>query len=805
MNETLLIRRAAVLGAGVMGANLAALLANAGLSVLLLDVPPQQLLPEEQEAGRTLGHPAVRNRLAREGLRRALLAQPPAFTVPRLAQAITVGNLEDDLKQLAEVDWVLEAVVEDAAVKAELYRRLEPHLAPHALLTSNTSGLRCAVLAEALSPARQARFFVTHFFNPPRYMHLLELVPAPQTNRAVLAAFAAFAERDLGKGCVVARDTPNFIANRIGIAAFLDALRLLESGAASVVQIDALTGELIGRPKSATFRTADLVGLDTLLRVARTLQQALPGDAALRVPPLLERLVEQGRLGVKSGTGFYRRAEKGPGGAPGEILMLDPRTLDYVPLPALDPRAAGAAAKIPAAGARVAALLSQPGPATELLSAHLLTSLHYAALCAPQIADDLPSIDRAMRWGFGWALGPFELWDAIGVPQLVSRLSAAGLSVPPLVSAVQAQAEGRFYSSQEPGRRLVYDQRAGRPVALPPRARVLDLDERRSAGAVVETLRGASLLDLGEGVFGLEFHSRLNVLGEDAGALLERGLRRVQREGCGLVIGNQADNFSAGADLKAILALVEAGQTADVSGLVRRFQALNQALRFSAVPVVVACRGLTLGGGCELALHASRVVAARDSYLGLVEVGAGLIPAGGGCKELVRRLDEAWPTDVEFDGLPFMQRSFTIVAKAEVSGSAERAQELGLLASTDRIVANVDQLLYEARLAVLELHRAGYRAPLPRQDLRVLGEAGLAALGVGLFNLAEARAISPHDRLVSSKLAHVFCGGARPAGARVSEQDLLDLEHEAFLSLLGEEKTRARMQALLTTGKPLRN
>ena len=801
MSASLQIRRAAVIGAGVMGAAVAAHLANAGVPVLLLDVPPKELLPEEQRAGLALGHRDVRNRLARQGLRRALTSNPASFFVPERAALVATGNVEDDWARLADVDWVVEAVIEDPAVKAGLFKRLEGTLGPTAILSSNTSGLRAADLAQSLSPARRARFFVTHFFNPPRYLHLLELVPAPQTDPALLAAFATWAELRLGKGCVVAKDTPDFIANRIGTFAFMDALAALVERRASVAEIDALTGELIGRPKSATFRTADLVGLDTLQHVAAHLHAALRDDpwrSRFEPPELLRKLVQGRRLGAKTGAGFYRKT-------PDAILMLDPGTLEYVPPPRLDPRSLGAAAAQPDPARRIAALVAPASPAAGFLWPHLSSVVVYAASCVPEISDELPAVDRAMRWGFGWSHGPFELWDALGVPPTVERLKSEGRPVPPLVGALLASGAQSFFR-RERGGPAAFDPGSRAFVPVPPRPRVLEPEALLAAAGALEGNAEASLLDLGEGVLGLLLHGRMNVIGEGVGALLERALERLAGgDWKGLVVGGRGENLTAGANLKLMLELIGGGRFDALGTLVSRFQQLNQALRGSPRPVVVACRGLALGGGCELSLHAARVVAAAESYIGLVEVGAGLIPAAGGCKELVRRLDESLPADFEGDPLPFVQRLFMTVGKAQVSGSAEQARAFGYLGPRDTIVMNVDHLWHAARQAVLDLDRDGFVAPQPRRDLRVMGEAGLAALEVGLWNLEEGRAISAHDRLVGRKLATVLCGGPVGYGVRVSEQHLLDLEREAFLALAGERKTQERIQALLTTGKPLRN
>lgn len=792
------IGSAAVIGAGVMGAAIAAHLANAGIDCLLLDVPVEEPDEAERAAGLSARDPRVRNRRAIAGLQRALKDSPPAFFAPGLAARVRPGNIEDDLPALAQVDWVIEAVVEDPDVKTGLYARLLPHLRAEALLTTNTSGLSIGALAARLPAARRGRFFATHFFNPPRYLKLLELVGAPGTDAALLAGFAAFAETRLGKGCVIAKDTPNFIANRIGTHAFLGALALLEQGVADVATLDGLTGELIGRPKSASFRTADLVGLDTLLAVVRHLHAALPGERALAPSPLLERLVAEGRLGAKSGQGFYRKEGARRDGA---ILQLDPRTFEYVPIAPADPRALGPAGRVAEVGARIAALVNGAGPAAGPLWSLLSNTLVYAAQCVPEVADEPLAVDRALRWGFGWSLGPFELWDALGPADVAARLAAEGRAVPPLVEELLAGGPpGRFHVRGPEGRRA-WSPAAGVLRPVPPRRGVLEL----AAAPVVERNDSAVLHDLGDGVLCLAFATRLNVLEPATGALLDAALARVQAEGRGLVVGNAAADFSAGANLKIVLGLAEAGRFDEVEALVAGFQQLNLRVRCARRPVVLAPRGLTLGGACEMLLHAAGAVAAAESYIGLPEVGAGLIPAGGGCAQLLRRLDESLPADLPVDWLPHVQRLLQIVGTARVSGSAHEARALGFLSASDAILMSADRVLDGARRRVVALDEDGWVAARPREDLRVAGEAGLAALRVGLFNMAEGLLLSEHDALVTGKLAYVLCGGASGYGARVSERHLLDLEREAFVSLCGEARTRARMKSLLTTGKPLRN
>ncbi len=794
--------RAAVLGAGVMGAAIAAHLANAGLDVLLLDV---KTAPGGQTAdGRTGGDArALTDRAARGGLAQARKAQPPAFFTPRNAARIRTGNLEDDLGQLAHVDWVVEAVVENLEIKRGLFARVAEHLAPHALLTSNTSGLTAESLAEVLPAERRPRFFVTHFFNPPRYLHLLELVAAPGTDAGVLAAFGHFAERRLGKGVVTAKDTPNFIGNRIGLFSFMHTVRSMQGTDLSVAAVDALTGPLMGRPRSATFRTADLVGLDTLLHVAGNLHARLEHDPARDTfvpPPWLADMAGRGWLGVKSGRGFYSKTREG-------ILMLDPAAGEYVPRPAA-PLPAEAAAQLAALrklapAERLAALVGDASDLGRFAWSVIGGTLHYAASCIPEIADDLWAVDRAMRWGFGWKQGPFELWDALGVEATASRLADEGQPIPALVDSLLSSGGDSFYEGSG-GATTVFAPAAGTHVEPAARPRVLELSAVRAAGRVIQTIPEASLLDLGDDVLCVEFHGKMNVLGPELGELMLAAVERVEREHAGLVVGNQGEHFSAGANLALVLGAALAGDFDGIERLVRSFQELNQRLRFCRRPVVVAPHGRTLGGGCEITLHAAAVCASAESYIGLVEVGAGLIPAGGGCKELLRRADEAIPDGVPLDPLPLLMRVFETIGMGAVATSGAEARRMGFLRPSDVVVMNSEHVLHDARELVLGLHRVGWQPPAPRHDIRVMGADGLAALRVGMFNFAESGTLLAHDAVVGEHLARILCGGDGPARS-VSEDDLLDLEREAFLSLCGEAATQARMKHLLETGKPLRN
>jgi len=787
------IRRAAVLGAGTMGSQLAALFANAGVPVLLLDILPPELSEEEGT------NPEVRNRLAREGLERALRMRPAAFTIPERAQLVEVGNLEDDLPRIRECTWVVEAVVEDLAVKRAVLERVERYWRPGIVVSTNTSGLPVREMVQGRSPAFRAHFLGTHFFNPPRYLKLLELIPTEETDPEVVRWVEEVAHRRLGKGVVRAKDTPNFIANRIGTFAFLHTVRVMMQEGLSVEEVDELTGPLLGRPRSATFRTADLVGLDVLAYVARHAYERLVDDEArevFRLPEFLEEMIRRGWLGEKTGKGFYRRED-------GERLVLDYATLTYRPPKRPQLGSAEMVRGVDDPARRLRALLASGDRAARFVEQVLLGVLAYAARRVPEIADQVVDVDRALKWGFGWELGPFETWDALGVRDLTHRLERHGIPVPPLVQDVLEHGEGTFYRRRE-GVLEVFDptQKAYRPVLWPPG--VIVLSERKAQGAVVARNAGASLVDLGDGVGCVEFHSKLNVIGEDTLAMLHRGLQELGTRFEALVIGNQGPDFSAGANLALLLLEAQEGNWEELERAVRTFQQLNLALKYAPGPVVIAPHGRVLGGGCELVLHAPLVQAAQETYMGLVEVGVGLIPAGGGTKEMALRASERLPEGVEADPLPGVRYAFETILRARVATSAEEAQKLWYLREGCGITPNPDRLLGDAKRVALTWVEAGYR-PGVRRKIRVGGERVRAALYAGLYNLRVGGHLTDYEEYIGRKLAYVITGGDVPEGTWVEEEHLLDLEREAFLSLLGERRTQERIRHLLNTGRPLRN
>jgi 3-hydroxyacyl-CoA dehydrogenase len=715
---------------------------------------------------------------------------------------VTVGNFEDHLAWVSEVDWIIEAIVEDLAIKQDLLARVERHWRPGTIVSTNTSGLPVSAIADKASAELGAHFVGTHFFNPPRYLKLLEIIPTPRTQAWVTNTVATWGERLLGKGIVYAKDTPNFIGNRIGTYGLFKAIHLMVELGLEIDEVDELTGPLIGRPRSATFRTGDLVGLDTLLNVAANAYRNLPQDEErdlYKPPEFLVEMVRRGWLGEKSRGGFYKRQD-------GEILTLDYRTFEYRPRKRLTSAALEAARAVEDPAKRQAALLAMDDKYGEFLRRLTASVLWYAAARIPEISDDIVNVDRAMRWGFGWDQGPFEQWDALvaaGADRLLAQALPAGAALPEIVQAVRERGTGSFYRD-EPEGRTYFD--LGRAVYTPvpvPDGHIL-LSRLKTQGRTVEENPGASLIDLGDGVLCLEFHTKMNTLGEDILRMGFRALERLRADFDALVIGNQGSDFSAGANLMLVLLEAQEGNWEDLDLAVRQFQGLMMALRRSPAPVIAAPFGRTLGGGVEICLASSRVQAAAETYMGLVEPAVGLIPAASGTMEMTRRVAERVPEEAQADLLPLLRVTFETIAMAKVSTSAEDARRLGLLRPCDGITVNGDLLLADAKAAALALVRGQYR-PAPSGLIRVAGERGLAAIESMLYVMRTGNHITDHDVTVSRKLAYVMCGGRVPEGTRVSEEYLLDLEREAFLSLLGMPATQARIRHMLQTGKPLRN
>jgi 3-hydroxyacyl-CoA dehydrogenase len=803
------IHKVAVLGAGTMGARIAAHFANAGVPSYLFDiVPPDADGP-------------ARNKIAAAGLDAARKSKPAAFFEPSLAKLVTIGNFEDDLKKLADVDWIIEAVVENLDIKRSLLKKVDAVRKPGTIVTTNTSGLPVSKIAEGFPDDFRRSWFGTHFFNPPRYMRLLELIPTPDTDRSLLDAIAWFSDVRLGKGVVIAKDTPNFIGNRIGTFSVLNVIRLMQEMDLTIEDVDALTGTPVGWPKSATFRTIDLVGLDILGHVVSNMTTNVHDERSeLKLPDFYKQMLERKWLGDKAKGGFYKKS-KGADGKE-ERLALDWRTLEYHPRHKPKLAALEMARNVEDTGARLRILLGVEGSGPQkgdkagaFLWAALSDLWTYSANRIPEISDTVVEVDRAMKLGFNWEMGPFELWDAAGVEATVARMKKEGKPVAANVEKLLASGKKTWYDENlaTPSARSYFDLATGhwQPVKVP--EGVWSVTVAKKSNGVVKKNSGASLVDLGDGVGCIEFHSKMNSLGADIIQLITQTLKP---GGPGdafdaFVITNDAQNFSVGANLMLLLMAVQEEEWDDVDMVIRQFQGMTQAIKFSPKPVVVGAFGLTLGGGTEISLHAPARQPHAELYTGLVEVGVGLLPGGGGCKEmLLRALDSA--TSIRPDGrgesvelLEAMKKAFETIAMAKVATSAHEARGLGFLSDSDNITMNRERVLSDAKARALALARSSYEAPVMRNDLPAPGENILATLKLGVYMMRQGDYISDHEVKIGNKVAEVLCGGNVTPGTPVSEQYILDLEREAFKSLCGEKKTQERIQYTLKTGKTLRN
>src|SRR5213080_3084104 len=800
------VKKAAVLGAGTMGSQIAAQLANARIPTLLLDIAPRELTADEQARGLTLESADVRNRIARDGLEAAKKARPAAFFTSDLASLVTIGNFEDDLPKLQDCDLIIEAVVENLDIKRSLFENVEQHRRPGSVIASNTSGIPLRQLAAGRSEDFRAHFLGMHFFNPPRYMHLVELIRTEWNKPEVSCSMFGFLDERLGKGVVVAKDRPNFIANRIGTFGALVTIRTMLEDGYSIEEVDKITGPAAGRPKTATFRTFDLVGLDVFAHVVKNLHENLPEDPEREMfvmPEFVRKMIERGLLGNKTKAGFYQR--KKSDGDKREIWTLDNATLDYRPsqkvkLPSLD-----MAKNIEDTRERLKALTWSKDRVGAFLWKTLSRTLCYTADRIPEIADTVVEVDRAIRWGFNWELGPFEVWDAIGVEKSVAKLREEGKPVPANVQAMLDAGVKSFYR-QKDGRQFFYDfaSEEYRPLADPPGTIILKSLKDRTA--VIKKNSGASLIDLGDGVACLEFHSKMNSIGGDTLEMLRFAIGETEKNFVGLVVGNQGVNFSVGANLMLMLMEAQDENWEELDMIGRFFQQSVMSLRYSPKPVVVAPFQMVFGGGCEMVLHADRVRASAETYIGLVEVGVGIIPAGCGTKEMLVRALDSIPADMkDADPFPFVKRAFETIALAKVATSAEQARTFGFLRDEDSISMNSNRLIADAKKQVLALAATGYVQPQQRTDVLALGTPALATLKLGVHLMKRAGYISDHDALIGEKLARILTGGDLNHATRVSEQYLLDLEREAFLSLIGMRKTQERIAHMLKTGKPLRN
>ena len=801
----LTIRRAAIIGAGNMGAQIAAHLANVGIPSLLMDVVPSELLPEEQKRGLTLQSPEVRNRVTKTLFDRSKKLSPAPFFVPEAAGIIRLGNVEDNLAEIGDADWVVEAVLERMDLKLALHAGIAACARPDALVTTNTSGLSIAGMTKGLPHEYRRRFFGTHFFNPPRYMRLLELIPTPETDPGLLKSFAEFGEAALGKGIVRAKDTPGFVANRIGCFDMQQVVWLMIEEGMSIDEVDAITGPAIGRPKSATFRLGDIVGVDLLAQMGRNLRELLKHDPLARVfrpVDFIEEMVKRGWWGEKKGQGFYQRVKTDKGR---EILTLDYKTMEYRPQqrPKLASLEAAGKAGDPAESLRV--LCAASDRASVFAWKHLSSVICYAADRLAEIADDVVTVDNAMKWGYNWELGPFEVWDALGVREAADRLTKEGREVPVVVRDLLASGKASFYEERD-GRRSFFDlaQRGYAAEIESPKA--IHLRRLHKANRVVRHNPGASLVDLGDGVACLEFHTKMNVLGGDQLGMLKESLEEVRKNFAGLVIGNQGQHFSAGANLMLLTTQIQNQDWDEIDLMIRTFQKATSTLRQFEKPVVAACHGYTLGGGCELSMGCDHIVLAAETYMGLPEVGVGLIPGAHGTKEMLIRCTEQIIRNDEADYFPGVRHAWETIGLAKVSTSAAEAAKLRYLRNGETtIVLNRDWVIGEAKAQVLQMAARGYRPRPQRTDIPAIGESGLSLFKLILHQMRVGGQISEHDQKVGTKLAYILCGGDLTSLHFVSEQYLMDLEREVFLSLCGESKTLERITHTLKTGKPLRN
>jgi 3-hydroxyacyl-CoA dehydrogenase len=778
---SLQIRKCAVLGSGVMGSGIAAHLANAGIPSLMYDLERPY------------------------GALKAMAKQKPApLFHPSRASLIECCDYAQDSERLAECDWIVEVVTERVDIKRKVFENVRKYAGPHAIITSNTSGIPIAAMTEGTDADFKKRFFVTHFFNPVRYMNLLELVPGPETDPDLFAAFCQWGEQLLGKGIVVGKDTPNFVANRIGTYGMLSLLHRLENTEWTVEEVDKIFGKPMARPRSAVFRTGDVVGLDTLAHVSTNCFDTLTADPqrdAFKIPTFLQALLDEGNLGSKTGAGFYKKTKVDGKTA---IFSRNLQTGEYGPQKKVAFDSIAAVKGIEDPGARVKAFLAQDDAAAKLAWAATVDTLLYSANLLGEIADDVVNVDRALRWGFGWELGPFETWDAIGLAESVARMRAEGHTVPALVDA--AIAAGGWYS-REGGQDRWFDvlgDKQSKPVPFPSGS--IRLADLKDAGKTVESNDGASLIDLGDGILNLEFHTKMNALDPDIIGMYGRGLDLLEGsdDWKGLVVGNDATAFSAGANLMLVLMAAMNQQWDQIEDLTKSLQDCLMRAKYSAKPVVTTPHGLTLGGGCEVAMQASACVATGELYMGLVEVGVGLLPGAGGCKEMIFRTVGSIPEGVKVDPFPFIEKAFMTIGMAQTSTSGEEARGIGFLRPTDALSMNQELQIGDAKALALGLADSHYRPPVQR-TVNLPGRTGFAAIETALWGMVHARQISEYDAHVGKKVARVLTGGDVSSTAAVSEQDLLDLERENFLSLCGEEKTIARIQHMLMNNKPLRN
>jgi 3-hydroxyacyl-CoA dehydrogenase len=797
------INKVAVLGSGIMGSRIACHFANIGVEVLLLDIAPKELTPEEQAKGLALTHPTVKNRIVNAALQTTVKTNPSAIYSQSVLKRVSTGNFEDDMSKIANCDWIIEVVVENLGIKQKVFEQVEQFRKPGTLVTSNTSGIPIHMMAEGRSDDFKANFCGTHFFNPPRYLRLLEIIPTPHTKPELVDFLMHYGDKFLGKTTVLCKDTPAFIANRVGVYSIMSLLHLVEKMDLTVEEVDKFTGPALGRPKSATFRTTDVVGLDTMIKVSKGLYDNCPDDKAhdlFKLPDYVQKMEANNWLGDKTKQGFYKKTKSVEGKT--EILALDLKTLEYRPQQKVKSATLEMTKTIEKVADRMKVFATGKDKAAELFRASFFGLFEYVSDRIPEISDELYRIDDAMRAGFGWELGPFEVWDAVGIQASLDGMKQLGHAPAIWVTEMLAAGHTSFYKIED-GVKKYYDIPSKSYKAIPGADEFIILDNLR-ANKVIWKNGGASIIDLGDGILNVEFHSKMNTIGGDTLSAINKAIDMAEKDYRGVVIGNDGANFSAGANVGMIFMMAVEQEWEELNMAVRMFQNTSMRIRYSSIPVVVAPHNLTLGGGCEFSLHADFVQLSAETYMGLVEFGVGVIPGGGGSKEFALRASDEFKADQIAQNT--MKDRFLTIGMAKVSTSAVEALELGYLQKDKYAISmNRSRLIADAKAKAIELADAGYTKPVQRKDIKVLGKQGLGIVYAGANTMYSGGYISEHDKKISEKLGWVMCGGDLSSPTEVTEQYLLDLEREAFLSLCGERKTLERIQSIVTKGKPLRN
>nr|WP_315421248.1 3-hydroxyacyl-CoA dehydrogenase NAD-binding domain-containing protein [uncultured Pedobacter sp.] len=797
------INKVAVLGSGIMGSRIACHFANIGVEVLLLDIAPKDLSPEEQAKGLTLDNPAVKNRIVNTALQTAVKTNPSPVYTKKALNKIKTGNFDDDMSKIADYDWVIEVVVENLDIKKKVFEQVEQFRKPGTLITSNTSGIPIHLMAEGRSEDFKSHFCGTHFFNPPRYLKLLEVIPTPHTQPEIVDFLMHYGDKFLGKTTVLCKDTPAFIANRVGVYSIMALLHLVEKLDLTVEEVDKFTGPALGRPKSATFRTSDVVGLDTMIKVAKGLYDNCPDDKAhdlFKLPAYVQKMEENKWLGDKTKQGFYKKTKSADGKT--EILALDLKTLEYKPQQKVKSATLEMTKPVENLRERMKIFAKGKDKAGELFRHSSFGLFEYVSDRIPEISDELYRIDDAMRAGFGWELGPFELWDAVGVKEAIEGMEQYGNKAAAWVHEMLDAGNTSFYKVEN-GVKKYYDIPSKTYKALPGTDEFIILDNLRENKTLWKN-SGVSIIDLGDGILNVEFHTKMNTIGGDVISGINKAIDMAEKDYRGLVIGNDGANFSAGANVGMIFMMAVEQEWDELNMAIRMFQNTSMRIRYSSIPVVVAPHNLTLGGGCEFSLHADHVQLSAETYMGLVEFGVGVIPGGGGTKEFALRASDEFKDDQIVQNA--LKDRFLTIGMAKVSTSGYEAYELGYLQKDKfSISMNRNRLLADAKAKAIELADAGYTKPVQRNDIKVLGKQGLGIVYAGANSMYAGHFISEHDKKISEKLGYVMCGGDLSAPTEVTEQYLLDLEREAFLSLAGERKSLERIQSIITKGKPLRN